>query len=168
MKNINKLQMFLSERTPVVFTRHTRLTQESTPCRKGGSQHLGTANVSAASLIQREASLSLPDQQQGHRNPPGQRGLSCQAKRSRQQWSWGHMDNEGPTAGSNCVAGERGAIRPLNTRLPGPESQGSSKFKFLLHSPQSAPSFLSLEAPHCRLPPLTQTPRSPAASLAPT
>ena len=40
LKNINTLQMFVSERTPVVFMRPQVCYRDPLPYRKDGSQHL--------------------------------------------------------------------------------------------------------------------------------
>ena len=79
------------------------------------------------------------------------------------------MDNEGVSEQAKSVRlGSEGRKRFLNARLPRPESQGTSKFKFLLHPRQSAPFSVSGGTSLQAATSLTGTPWSPTASPART
>lgn len=120
------------------------------------AQPQGTAKVKVASAPRAEGAAP-PSQQQGHRNPLGEHGLGHQGQSSRHQWSRACTDNEGGPEQAVTVLGTKGAKRPLNPWLSGPESRGPPKFKLLLHSLQSAP-FATSGASLSRLPPLSPAP----------
>ena len=58
LKNINTLQMFVSERTPVVFMRPQVCYRDPLPYRKDGSQHLSAVNINGDSVVHTEKAMA--------------------------------------------------------------------------------------------------------------
>ena len=58
LKNINTLQMFVSERTPVVFMRPQVCYRDPLPYRKDGSQHLCAVNINGDSVVHTEKAMA--------------------------------------------------------------------------------------------------------------
>ena len=148
LKNINKLQMSVSERTPVVFMRPQVCYRDPLPCRKGGSPCLSAVNINGDSGVHKDMHPTCPTNSRSTETL-WRTHLGHQGQSSCELWFSGHKDNDGGPERPPTFVEQQGF---LTSRLPRPESQGPSKFKVPLHSFQPAHPVVPLRAPRSRLP----------------